>query len=117
MTVLPLESLWNEEGPLDAFKRRELSAEDIKAVLRLGTTPFVVADCGLPLVWVAPADCYDLWKREIQPHLYDEAKPYLDDYPSEYFYFAYEWQVSACGRVVVLEKSHWPLLPGLESPD
>jgi len=106
VTGLPLESLWNEDGLLDASKRRELTAENIRALLRLGAISFVVADCGLPLVWTAPVDCYDFWKGEVQPHLYDEAKPHLDDYPDGYFYFAREWQVGASQSVVVLEKHH-----------
>ena len=103
---LPLESLWNGDGPLDASRRRDLTAEDIKALLRLGAVSFVVADCGLPLVWTAPAEGYDFWKGEIQPHLYDEAKPHLDDYPGGYFYSASEWQVGASQSVVVLEEHH-----------
>ena len=75
---------------MDARRGSELTAADIRAMLRSGTVRFVVADCGRPLSWVAPADCYDFWKRQVQPHLYDKAKPYLDDYPSGYFYFAHE---------------------------
>lgn len=106
VTRLPLESLWNGEGPLAASKRRELTAEDIRAMLRQGAISFVVADCGLPLVWVAPANCYDFWKREVQPHLCGEAKAHLDDYPGGCFHSASEWQVGTSGQVVVLEKHH-----------
>jgi hypothetical protein len=43
---------------------------------------------------------------EVAPHLYQESKPYLDNYPGEYFYFATEWRLETGKEIIVLEKAH-----------
>ena len=103
---LPLDSLWESGGALGAAKGRELAQADIQALLRLGPVPFVVADVGEPLRWVRGAECFDFWKTDAQPHLHERARPYLEDYPDGYFYFAHEWRLQDGGTVVVLEKHH-----------
>jgi len=103
---LPLEGLWNGDGEVTAEKGRGLDAVDIKALLRLGLVTFAVADVGHPLRWVTGAQGYDFWKSEAQPHLHQRARPYLDDYPDGYFYFAHEWLLQDGKKVVVLERHH-----------
>jgi hypothetical protein len=104
---LPLDGLWDSAGTLEASKVRELTGGDIKDLLRMAPVAFVVADVGRPLRWVTgAAQCFGFWKTDAQPHLYERAKPYLDNYPDGYFYTAYEWRLCDERSVVVLEKHH-----------
>ena len=103
---LPLDGLWDGVGTSGAVKGRELAQTDIKALLRLGPVPFVIADVGEPLRWVTGMECFGFWKTGVQPHLHERARPYLEDYPDGYFHFAHEWRLHDRRPVVVLEKHH-----------
>jgi len=104
---LPLERLWRDNEWLDALRARDLRADDIRDLLRLGQVQFVVADCSKPIQWIPLNDCYDFWKREVLRHLPDPATTaYLKHLPDEYCYFASEWRSSDIERLVVLEMHH-----------
>ncbi|BDI29998.1 hypothetical protein CCAX7_20490 [Capsulimonas corticalis] len=103
---MPLDNLWNNDGPLEAVKGRQLSKDDIKGLLRLGPVSFVVVDTGHPMRWIAAKGCFDFWKSEAEVHLHEIARRYYSDYPEEYFYFAHEWILGDGVRIVVLEKHH-----------
>ncbi len=66
----------------------------------------VVADGGYPLRWIAHHEVFTFWKHEVQPHLYDEARPYLADYPNEYFYWPSEWRSHSGETIILLERAH-----------
>ena len=90
----------------DAVRIRDINAQAVRELLRDGRVRFVVADVGTALRWIPEAECFDFWKREVQPHLADlEQRVRLEDFPGEYCYFASRWDDG--GRpVVLLSKSH-----------
>ncbi|HEX2914578.1 MAG TPA: hypothetical protein VH186_27500 [Chloroflexia bacterium] len=104
VTHLPLEELWNSEGKIIATKMHALDHKEIKELLKAGSIKFVIADVGHTLEWVD--DSYDFWKKEVQPHLHIAQNPYLEDYPGNYFYFAYLWKLATGEVVIALEKNH-----------
>jgi hypothetical protein len=107
VTRLPITELRTKEGiPVGAERVRDLDREHTGKLIREGPVQFVVTDVGAPLTWIAPSRCYEFWKREVQPHLYDETRPRLENYPDEYFYFASEWRLESGDRTVVLETVH-----------
>ncbi|WP_040550352.1 hypothetical protein [Pedosphaera parvula] len=107
-TQLPLQELWNNDGFVAAARERWLSAKDITNLLRNGGAQFVVADVGTSLHWIPISECFDFWKREVQPHLASpESKAALGNYPDSYCYFASEWsRGNLTSPIVVLEKQH-----------
>ena len=50
MTRTPLTELWNDDGPVEAKRMRQVMAHDIKAILN--DVIFVVADVGQELNWI-----------------------------------------------------------------
>src|SRR5689334_14436009 len=103
----PLVELWDDTGSVSATRGRDLSANDIRELLRKGTIRFVAANVGAPLWWVPQAECFSFWKSELQPHLADPDGEWdLDDYPRGYCYLASEWQMEDGTPVVVLECHH-----------
>lgn len=104
---LPLEVLWDSNGDeMPAVKQRTLTSPDIKEVLRRGGVHFVVANVGHPLNRVEDAEVFTFWKNEVHRHLYDESRPYLEDYPDGYFYWASEWPLPSGETIIVLEMEH-----------
>jgi hypothetical protein len=106
---LPLEELWSDT--VDLAEARCLGAverDELTQLLREGPVWFVVADCGISLVWVDLEECYAFWTREVKPHLTAlEAAVCLESYPDEYAYRAQLWVAENLARpVIVLEKLH-----------
>jgi hypothetical protein len=82
-----------------------MAAEDIRALLKIGSVRFVVAEVGVPIQWIADAECFEFWKREVRLRIGDPAGSSLRDFPGEYCYFASEWTDGGM-PLVLLEKSH-----------
>ncbi len=107
VTRLPLQELFNDTGSVEAIRERDLSADDIRELLRSRPFRFVVTDVGARPVWVAEAESFAFWKAEVLPHLADPADGIeLDRFPGGYCYFASEWVLSHETPVVVLEVCH-----------
>jgi hypothetical protein len=102
VTKLPLASLPTSLGT--ALRVGDLNVEDLRNMLRQGAVRFVVADVGMPLVWIAESECFSFWKREVQPHLAADTAV-LKEFPDEYCYFASQWQDGGL-PIVLLSKAH-----------
>jgi hypothetical protein len=101
---LPLSRLLTPRG--DATRMGDIGAESIRELLRRGAVRFVVADVGSELRWVPQVDCFELWKRELQPHLAEpDQLVRLDAFPGCYAYFASQWDDGA-EPIVLLSKTH-----------
>jgi hypothetical protein len=104
ITKLPLSRLTTPRG--DAARQGDAGKMAIRDLLRTGPVRFVVADVGAPLFWVPEADCFDFWKKEVQPHLAEpDQRAYLEQFPGEYLYFASQWNDGA-SPIILLSKSH-----------
>jgi hypothetical protein len=103
---MPLAELWDDAGPVVARRGRDLTAADIRELLRAGRVRFVVADIGAPPRWVPEAECFAFWKTEVQPRLADPAGASLGEFPGGYCYFAAEWVSPSGAPIVVLQRSH-----------
>lgn len=106
ITTLPLVELFDERGPVAAVRGRDLTASDIRDLLRAGPLRFVVANCGNRPVWVAESERFAFWKAEVQPHLTDTNAASPDDFPGGYFYFASEWLPASGSPILLLEMRH-----------
>lgn len=104
--TLPLAELFDERGTVAAVRGRDLTADDIRDLLRAGPVRFVVANCGHRPAWVSESERFAFWKAEVQPHLSDTAEARLDEFPGGYFYFASEWLPASGSPVVLLEMHH-----------
>jgi hypothetical protein len=103
----PLSSLWDDAGPVPAIWKRDLSADDIRELLRSGTVRFVIANVGTPIHWIPECDCFKKWKEEILPHLANRDDDiHLIDYEDEYCYLASEWVPEDGSPIVVLTCYH-----------
>jgi hypothetical protein len=106
-TELPLKELWDDNGPLAAERRRDLSEEQIRGLLRSGPIRFFVAKVGHKPDWVPEAKCFAYWKDQVVGHVADpEQRVYLDYFPGEYCFFASEWSLGGYRPIVVLERCH-----------
>ena len=106
---MPLTELWTDEGPVAAKRGRQLSEDNIKAILNnviLNNVIFVVADLGEKLNWIEGNKIFDLWKNDLQKHFWnpDDEGVYLDMFPDGYVYFVTEWIDEANRTIVLLEK-------------
>jgi hypothetical protein len=110
VAAIPLAQLWDERGTLAAERGRTLGREDIRRLVQTRTLRFVIADPGLPLRWVPPAENYVFWKEDARPHLVEEPdRPFdLSDFPRGYAYIATEWRGvdPAAPPTVLLERHH-----------
>jgi hypothetical protein len=107
VTQLPLTELWGDDGFGATSRERWLAADEIMSLLQVGRVQFVVADVGSSPRCVLLGDCYDFWKREVQPHLAaPESKPSLDNFPNGYCYFTSEWLSRDGTPIIVCEKHH-----------
>lgn len=104
---IPLQHLWNEAGTLPHQRKRYLLPDEVKSVLDYNdTTPFVIANIGSPLYWIAASERFDFWKNNFRnlPDPNDEF--YLDDYPGHYVFLASEWTEENGDRIILFEKLH-----------
>jgi hypothetical protein len=107
ITTLPLSELWDDNGLIEARRSRDLTAYDLRDLLRNGRVRFMVADVGAKPVWIPPGECFRFWKAEVQAHLADpQQRVPLDEFPEAFCYFASEWVTSDGPPVVVLERLH-----------
>ncbi|MFM7075519.1 MAG: hypothetical protein ACKO3G_05550 [Planctomycetaceae bacterium] len=107
ITAIPTRELWDEHGPVDATRSRDLSADDIRELLRRGPLRFVVADIGTGPRWLPVESSFAFWKAEVQSHLSPLGAPAsLDNFSGGYCYFASEWSPAAGPPIVLLEKAH-----------
>src|SRR4051812_9287223 len=106
VTRLPLAELWDDDGPVAAEWSRNLTASDIRELLRVGPVRFAVANVAHTLEWVPVDDSFRFWKAEVQPRVAGTAGQLLEDYPGGYCYFASEWVTGAGPPVVVLSVAH-----------
>jgi hypothetical protein len=106
ITELPLRDLWDDAGPVLGEWVRDLSATDIRELLRQGSVRFVVADIGAKPQWISETRCYSFWKTEVLPHLAEpNSRVKLGELPNQYGYFASEWRTQAT-PVIVLQCCH-----------
>lgn len=103
---LPLAKLWDDAGPVAAARRRDLTAADIRDLLRAGSVRFVMANIGKPLQWVPASECYQFWKAEVQSMFANPDGAFLDDYSGGYCYFALHWEPAEGPPVVLLSVAH-----------
>jgi hypothetical protein len=107
ITELPLLELWDRHGPVAAERRRNLTAADMRDLLKRGAVRFVVADVGAKPVWIPESRCFEFWKNDVQTHFADiQERPNLDEFAGAFFYFASEWAMSNGPPIVVLERQH-----------
>jgi hypothetical protein len=105
VTRIPVETLWADADELQ--RGQQLDSAAIRQLIRQQPVQFVVADVGLPLRWVVPAQCYAFWKQEAEPHLVDtKDRVVLEQYLEEYAYRASEWFGKVHSSVILLEKLH-----------
>lgn len=109
VTRLPVDEIWSEQGQISRRRIRDLSGQDIKQLLTLGSVRFVVADVGWPLMWVALEQRFNFWKDEVQLHLLDpvviQYGVQSESFPGGYSYEASEWEWPD-GSLVLLTKWH-----------
>lgn len=104
ITTLPLTRLTTPSS--DATCVGDVGTDSIRDLLRAGSVRFVVADVGAPLRRVPEAECFDEWKREIQPHLAEpDQAVYLEQFPGGYAYFASQWD-DGSSSIILLSKVH-----------
>src|SRR5580765_3743614 len=107
VTQLPLKELWRADGFTTTSRARWLAADDITSLLRVGRVQFVVADVGAAPRWIPLSECYDFWKREVEPHLAaPESGAYLGDFPNGYCYFTSEWSSQDGTTPIILCERH-----------
>lgn len=90
-----------------ALRKRYLTQENIKEILKQYTVEFVVADVGLKLEWVGIDKSFDFWKTELKPHLITDLDNIaIENFPNNYAYIASEWIVEIETPIILLEKCH-----------
>jgi hypothetical protein len=103
VTRLPPSELWNASGPVSAqLRREELTAEDIKDLLRAGPVQFVEIVISEVPNWVPIDDRFEFWKQRLQPLLTQwgpEKRILADELP---VYVASEWAVDGIAFPVVV---------------
>jgi hypothetical protein len=104
---LPLQELWDENGSVAARRQGDLSADDIRQLLRNRAVRFVVADVGAKLMWVPESETFAFWKDEVRARLAEpDARVNLEQFPGGYCYFASEWSGPGSMSIVVLQRCH-----------
>lgn len=103
-TKLPLSRLVTPGG--DATRVGDIGGDAVRNLLRQGTVRFVVADVGSDLRWLPEAECFDVWKREVQPHLAEPSQQvHVEQFPNEYAYFGSRWD-DGSAPIILLAKAH-----------
>lgn len=100
-----LNKLWDANGEFGQCVKNGLTEEDIRAMLREGPIRFLEVDVGRPLRWIPLNERFEFWKS-VRSNLHVSEKPYLEDYPSCFFYGASEWAGRGGERLIVLQKFH-----------
>lgn len=103
---IPLTELWNDSGVVTSSKKRQLRRNEISELLRTGRVRFVMADCGDPLKWIDPVNCFDFWKTEAKPRVVEPDEFFWGDFPDQQCYVASEWADGGSLPIVLLEKFH-----------
>ena len=106
VTRLPPAELWDDAGPVPASRDRDLTAADIRGLLRAGPVRFVVAEVGKPPRWVPARECFQFWTAEVQPRAAGAGGADLADFPGGYCYFASEWAAGDGAPFVLLSVAH-----------
>ena len=106
--TLPLMELWEDSGPVPAEKERQLSRDDIRALLRSGPIRFVIADVGSKLRWVDYDQCWSFWRTEARDRVTDPGREALNSCVShgDLCYIATQWRLASGESVVLLEAIH-----------
>lgn len=106
VTRQPMAELWRADGFSTTERAAWLTAHELAGMLAAGPIHFVVSNVGDPLEWIAPAERFEFWKREVKAHLADPSTPVvLEQYPEEYCYLASLWHGDEL-PIVLLEKYH-----------
>ncbi len=87
---MPLTTIWNQDGDLNAKRIRELGVEDIRTMLRQNSVQFVIANLGSPMNWIDPDLSLDFWRRVAKERIVspDSDGFSLDNFPHKYCYCA-----------------------------
>ena len=105
MTRTPLTELWNDDGPVEAKRMRQVMAHDVKPILNDVT--FVVADVGHKLNWITPPGTVEFWKADLKNHFWEPSdKLELGQVSDGYAYLATEWIEKLERKIILLEKYH-----------
>lgn len=106
VTKIPLTELWNDSGTLANKRVRYLEKSGIIELLRTCVVQFVVADCGLKLMWIPAEERFEFWKT-VKRQIAEPEKPiYLRQFPNETAFIASEWRGAADECWILLEKYH-----------
>ena len=107
VTKLPLEELWTDAGPVHGVLGHALGENEIAHLLSEGPAQFVVANVGHPLSWIAAADRFRFWRKDVRPRLVRPAKGFsLEDYPDGYCYTAARWLGEQGPPIIVMQMHH-----------
>jgi hypothetical protein len=109
ITSLPLREVWDETGVVVATEPEgDLSAHEIRRLLRLGPLHFVVADVGKPPRWVPLEEAFAFWRSEVHPRLADPSANTFDPslLPDARCYLATRWRWGGGTPLVVLRAFH-----------
>jgi hypothetical protein len=104
---LPLKSIWNDHKEVAFIRKRFLTKEDLKSIIKQQPIEFVIADIGEKLEWITIEKCYEFWKSEVDKHIGEDLNQIiLEDYPGEYAYIASEWAGENNEPIILLEITH-----------
>ena len=106
VAVIPVQTLWTDEGDLSATRRSSLSREAIRELLRSRPVRFVVANVGHRLRWIPLNERFDFWKSEGARHLCDGERIFLDGSSDGIAYVASEWHADEDEPPIVLFEAH-----------
>jgi len=104
ITYMPLAELWDENGRF-GIRKRSLTIDELRPIIKEGPVIFVEANIGSPLQWIPIQECYRFWKLII-PNIAKTDAIYLDDYPGGFAYGPSEWLGRDSERIILLEKYH-----------
>ncbi|MDF7813554.1 hypothetical protein P1X16_19405 [Hymenobacter sp. YC55] len=102
-----MKTIWSDQGQIPATRGPYLTQADIKGIIELHPTAFVVAAIGRRLEWISHDKCYSFWKLEVKQHIADPSTNiYLEYYRGEYAYLASQWLEPDSTNFILLEKIH-----------
>ena|SRR5688500_2804552 len=107
VTRLPMTCLWNDKEELSYRRGGYLRADDIKDLLRKAPVRFAVANLGDRLRWIDVGNAtFTFWKQTAKPHLSEDDRVYLDNYPDGTAFVASQWDAQDAVPVVLFEVFH-----------
>jgi hypothetical protein len=109
VTRLPLDEIWNDDGPLHARKGELVGSAGIRQFLRIENGAVVEAMIGERMVWHLGEARFKFWKDILRPHLVepgDATEGFVRDDEDPLAFIVYEWFVGEGERVLVAEGSH-----------